>query len=103
MRPMTLSVASADPDDNVFLDRVHTQQRAKERFGVVLSDEDYIAMRRQCQSQRGICIGRKNALVKIWLVWWPSAEKIVPVYYGRGRIMSVLPTQIVTSKQGEKS
>lgn len=77
------------------LRRVHTQQRALERYGTELTDDDYDEMCAQCQEDRGVCLGRKpgRKKMKVWIVWWPSARRVVPVYYCKGTVASVLPRQ----------
>lgn len=77
------------------LEAVHVEQRAKERYGAVLTEDDIANMKRQIRDGRGFFVSRKNRgrHVKVWLVWWESAQRIVPVYSHDGKITSVLPTQ----------
>lgn len=77
-------------------DKSHARERARERYGLELTDADYCDMRQQCRDERGVCIGRKTgSTVKIWLVWWSAARRVVPVYYLKGSILSVLPIQAI--------
>jgi hypothetical protein len=80
-----------------FLIDAHAEQRAKERYGVALSDNDRVSMLRQISEDRAVFLtsAASNKKLKIFLVWWPSAERIVPVYYKRGKIESVLPGNVV--------
>lgn len=79
------------------LEAAHVEQRAKERFGANLSGDDRASMKAQIQECRAIFVTGKtgNRRVKVWLVWWESAQRIVPIYYHEGRIKSVLPASAV--------
>lgn len=73
---------------------IHAEQRAKERYGVELSDANRADMVSQVKDGRGLFFKKKegSSKVSIWLVWWPAASRIVPIYYKAGRILTVLPT-----------
>lgn len=75
------------------LDAVHVEQRARERYSMNITEQDRAEMKRQVREGRGVFLSRKTGSrhVKVWLVWWPSAQRIVPIYYHEGRIKSVLP------------
>jgi hypothetical protein len=72
----------------------HSEQRAMERYGVAFTENDRLDIRSQIRENRAIFVSGKtgSSHVKVWLVWWHSAQRIVPVYYHEGRIKSVLPT-----------
>lgn len=72
---------------------IHAEQRAKERYSIVLSDADRLSMVEQVQSGRGLFFKKKSgsAKVSIWLVWWQTAQRIVPIYYKSGRVLTILP------------
>lgn len=88
----------ARPPVDMLID-AHAEQRAKERFGDTLSDADKVDMIDQIRSARGIFVASKpnSRKVKIWLVWWRSSSRIVPVYFKDGKILSVLPLNSVAS------
>lgn len=73
---------------------IHAEQRAKERYGIDLSDADRADMVSQVKDGRGLFFKKKtgSAKVSIWLVWWAGASRIVPIYYKSGRVLTVLPT-----------
>ena len=74
---------------------IHVEQRAKERYGVVLSDSDRADMVDQVKNGRGLFFKKKagSSKVSIWLVWWKEANRIVPIYYKNSRVLTVLPTE----------
>ncbi len=76
----------------------HADQRAKERYGKELTDDDRAAMVAQIQEGRAFFLARKHGYknVKFWIVWWPSAEQCVPVLYAKKKIRTVLPKEPVT-------
>ncbi|MCB5201916.1 hypothetical protein LH464_05410 [Neorhizobium sp. T786] len=73
---------------------IHAEQRAKERYGIELSDADRADMIAQVKDGRGLFFKKKegSSKVSIWLVWWAAASRIVPIYYKTGRVLTVLPT-----------
>lgn len=75
------------------LDEAHAEQRARERYGARLTARDRDDMTRQVREGRGIFLSSSTGFrhLKVWLVWWPSLGRIVPIYYRQGRIKSVLP------------
>lgn len=80
------------PDELV---AIHAEQRAKERYGVELTDVDRMDMVSQVKDGRGLFFKKKDgsSKVSIWLVWWSAASRIVPIYYKAGRVLTVLPTE----------
>lgn len=83
------------PED--MLIAVHVEQRGKERYGIVPSAADVAEMERQILEGRGVFVAHKpeSKKCRVWLVWWPEAKRIVPVYYHKRRIKTVLPTHSV--------
>ncbi|MDH6265502.1 hypothetical protein M2360_000892 [Rhizobium sp. SG_E_25_P2] len=83
--------------DVELLDAAHCLQRARERYGFLITDDDLAAMRQQIIEGRAIFIsakpGRKK--LKMWMVWWPSARRIVPIYFRNGSIKTILPQRSV--------
>lgn len=72
---------------------IHAEQRAKERYGIELSEADREDMVSQIKGGRGLFFKKKDgsSKVSICLVWWHAAARIVPVYYKAGRVLTVLP------------
>lgn len=83
------------PED--MLIAVHVEQRGKERYGIVPSAADVAEMERQILEGRGVFVAHKpeSKKCRVWLVWWPEAKRIVPVYYHKRRIKTVLPSYSV--------
>jgi hypothetical protein len=83
------------PPPPEMLMQIHLEQRAKERYHVELSEDDAANMAAQVRDQRAMFLCRKpgKTRIKVWLVWWPSQQRIVPVYYDNrhGRVATILP------------
>lgn len=75
--------------------QIHSQSRGEERYGERLSQNDTDNMVRQIADNRGIFLrrGRKGTGVRVWLVWWETAQRIVPVYYSPAlkQVVTILP------------
>lgn len=72
----------------------HAEHRARQRYGGAdLTEDDRAEMVAQIAEQRGQHLTPLMGTHSLWLVWWPSARRIVPVVYAKKRkqILTVLP------------
>jgi hypothetical protein len=61
-------------------ERVHAQQRARERYGVTLTGPDLAALVRQIQTGTAVYQGRRSIRASYWRVTLPDG-RVVPVVY----------------------